>query len=46
MNTYEDGIDYEGAILIAFSVLLVPCLDVVRVVLGRVRRGKDPLYAG
>ena len=42
MNTYEDGIDYEGAILIAFSVLLVPCLDVVRVVLGRVRRGKDP----
>jgi len=42
MNTYEAGINYEGAILIAFSVLLVPCLDVVRVVLGRVRRGKDP----
>ena len=42
MNTYEKGIDYEGAILIAFSVLLVPCLDVVRVVLGRMRCGKDP----
>lgn len=42
MNTYETGINYEGALLIAFSVLLVPCLDVVRVVLGRVRRGKDP----
>lgn len=42
MNTYEEGINYEGAMLIAFSVLLVPCLDVIRVVLGRVRRGKDP----
>ena len=42
MNTYEAGFNYEGAILISFSVLLVPCLDVVRVVLGRVRRGKDP----
>ena len=42
MNTYEAGINYEGAMLIAFSVLLVPCLDVVRVVLGRVRRGRDP----
>ena len=28
--------------LIAFGALLVPCLDVVRVVLGRIRRGKDP----
>lgn len=42
MNTYEASFNYEGAILISFSVLLVPCLDVVRVVLGRVRRGKDP----
>ena len=24
MNTYEAGINYEGAILISFSVLLVP----------------------
>ena len=42
MNTYENGIDYEGAMLIAFGALLGPCLDVVRVVLGRIRRGKDP----
>ncbi|WP_455664386.1 MraY family glycosyltransferase [Phocaeicola sp.] len=42
MNTYETGISYEGAILIAFSVLLVPCLDVIRVVIGRVRRGRNP----
>ena len=41
MNTYEAGINYEGAILNLFSVLVVPCLDVVGVVLGRVRRGKD-----
>ncbi len=46
MNTYEAGINYEGAMLIAFSVLLVPCLDVVRVVLGRVRRGRDSFHAG
>lgn len=42
MNTYEEGINYEGAMLIAFSVLLVPCLDVVRVMMGRIHRGKDP----
>lgn len=42
MNTYEAGVSYEGAILIAFSVLLVPCLDVIRVVIGRVRRGRNP----
>lgn len=41
MNIYEDGIDYEGVILIVFSVLLVFCLDVVRVVLGCVCCGKD-----
>lgn len=35
---------YEGnsPIVIAFSILLVPCLDVIRVVIGRVRRGKSP----
>lgn len=42
MNTYEAGINYEGAILIAFSVLLVPSLDVIRVVIGRIRKGKNP----
>ena len=42
MNTYEAGINYEGAMLIAFSVLPVPCLDLVRWVLGRARRGRAP----
>ena len=32
----------NAPIIIAFSILLVPCLDVIRVVLGRVRRGKSP----
>lgn len=31
-----------GALAIAFSILLVPCLDVIRVVIGRVRKGKNP----
>lgn len=42
MNQYVSGINYDGAILIAFSVLLVPSLDVVRVVLRRLRNGKSP----
>ena len=29
-------------ILIAFNILLVPCLDVIRVVIGRIRRKKHP----
>ena len=38
--------NYNGAILVAFSVLLVPCLDVIRVVIRRVRNGKSPFLAG
>lgn len=35
----------EGApIVIAFSILLVPCLDVIRVVLGRIRRKAHPFH--
>ena len=33
---------YNGTIVIAFSILLVPCLDVIRVVLGRIKRKKSP----
>lgn len=33
---------YSGTLAIAFSILLVPCMDVIRVVLGRIRRGKNP----
>lgn len=33
---------YSGRIVIAFSILLVPALDVIRVVMGRIRRHKSP----
>ena len=33
---------YSGVIAIAFSILLVPCLDVIRVVLGRIKRHANP----
>ncbi len=43
MHTDMDCISISDApIAVAFSILLVPCLDVIRVVLGRVRRGKSP----
>ena len=43
MNQYVMmNFNYNGAILVAFSVLLVPCLDVIRVVIRRVRNGKSP----
>lgn len=29
-------------VLIAFNILLVPCLDVIRVVIGRIKRKKNP----
>lgn len=32
----------EGAFVIAFSTLIVPCFDVIRVVFVRVRNGKNP----
>lgn len=32
----------SGSLAIAFSILLVPCMDVIRVVIGRVRQGKNP----
>jgi len=35
----------DGApIVVAFSILLVPCLDVIRVVLGRIRRKAHPFH--
>ena len=43
MNQYVMmNFNYNGAILVAFSVLLVPCQDVIRVVIRRVRNGKSP----
>lgn len=31
-----------GALALAFSILMVPCMDVIRVVIGRIRQGKNP----
>lgn len=43
MYTETQSLSESNApIIIAFSILLVPCLDVIRVVLGRIRRGKSP----
>ena len=43
MCTSSDACSSEDApIVISFSILLVPCLDVIRVVLGRLRRHQDP----
>ena len=33
---------YCGSINVALSILLVPCLDVIRVVIGRIQRHKSP----
>ncbi len=33
---------YSGSLMIALAILLVPCMDVIRVVIGRVRRGESP----
>lgn len=41
-NGFKDIPSYSGTINIALSILLVPCLDVIRVVIGRVQRGKSP----
>lgn len=43
MYTGEEGNgSYPNALVVAFSLLMIPCLDVVRVMLGRIRRGKNP----
>lgn len=41
MGLYERP-GYSGSLMIAFAILLVPCMDVIRVVIGRVRRGESP----
>ena len=38
----EDMQAYGAPVVVAFAVLLVPCLDVVRVFLRRIRNGKSP----
>lgn len=41
-NNSETSIHTEGAFIIAFSTLIIPLFDVVRVVLFRIRNGKNP----
>ena len=41
MGIYERP-GYCGSLMIALAILLVPCMDVIRVVIGRVRRGESP----
>lgn len=35
-------VSMPNALVVAFSLLMIPCLDVIRVMLGRIRRGKNP----
>lgn len=44
MYSEEAGIvtSMPNALVVAFSLLMIPCLDVIRVMLGRLRRGKNP----
>lgn len=32
----------ENSLVVAFSLMMIPCLDVIRVMMGRIRRGKNP----
>lgn len=37
-----DVVSMPNALVISFSLLMVPCLDVIRVMIGRIRRGANP----
>ena len=39
---YKEVPHYSGTICIALSILLVPCMDVIRVVIGRIQRHQSP----
>ena len=38
----EAAFHLPNALVFAFALLIVPCLDVIRVMMGRIRRGKNP----
>ncbi len=44
MSPDESGraLAYDNTLVVAFSLLMIPCLDVIRVMIGRIRRGKNP----
>lgn len=40
---YQADNDHSsGTLIVAFSLMIIPCLDVIRVMLGRIRRGANP----
>lgn len=41
-STTEASVELPNILVLAYSPLLIPCLDVVRVYLHRVRNGKNP----
>jgi len=41
-NRAEHLATMPNALVVAFALLMIPCLDVVRVMLGRIRRGANP----
>lgn len=42
MREPDSGYLVNNSLVIAFSTLMLPCLDVIRVMLGRIRRKKNP----
>ncbi|MBR1445637.1 MAG: hypothetical protein IJ586_00925, partial [Alloprevotella sp.] len=41
----KDIVHLPNSLLVAFSVLLVPCFDALRVMINRMVKGKNPFYA-
>lgn len=42
MSTTEFDILLPNSLVVAFSLLMIPCLDVIRVMIGRIRRHTNP----
>ncbi len=42
LSSEADSLGGEQPFIVAFSALLIPCFDVVRVMFGRLRRGENP----
>ena len=42
MSDYESDLILPNSLVVAFSLLMVPCLDVIRVMIGRIRRHCNP----
>ena len=42
INQFNDGVQVNNAFVMAFAPLIVPCFDVIRVYIHRIRTGKSP----